>query len=235
MPFRPTENWTAAQVDFFQAFLMYDEAGASERITVLKYLVLSHMLMGSSIDPFDSQETKPYKNDPQIVAMTNLVGAYQRREVHEAERILRENQATIMDDSFIRTYIDDVLKGLRIQYLLDLIRPYTRMELTFLARQLNVPVVTVEDLLMNLILDGTVQGRINQVQGRLELDKPSGSTLTSSGNDQRYIALSRWCKELDRIGAIVEEKHGKGVGGGNDRGSVAASGRGMMQMPFTMR
>jgi len=30
-----------------------------------------------------------YKNDPQIVAMTNLVAAYQRREVHEAEKILR--------------------------------------------------------------------------------------------------------------------------------------------------
>lgn len=30
-----------------------------------------------------------YKSDPQITAMTDLVGAYQRREVHEAERILR--------------------------------------------------------------------------------------------------------------------------------------------------
>lgn len=27
---------------------------------VLKYLVLSYMLMGSDINPFDSQETKPY-------------------------------------------------------------------------------------------------------------------------------------------------------------------------------
>lgn len=65
------------------------------------------MLMGSDINPFDSQETKPcvsflenrllcpnkhfgrYKNDPQIVAMTNLVSAYQRRDVQEAERILK--------------------------------------------------------------------------------------------------------------------------------------------------
>lgn len=47
------------------------------------------MLMGSEIDPFDSQETKPYKNDRQIQAMTNLVVAYQRREVHEAEKIIK--------------------------------------------------------------------------------------------------------------------------------------------------
>ena len=31
-----------------------------QRIQVLKYLVLAHMLMNSEIDPFDSQETKPY-------------------------------------------------------------------------------------------------------------------------------------------------------------------------------
>lgn len=30
-----------------------------------------------------------YKNDPQIKAMTDLVDAYQRREVHSAEKILR--------------------------------------------------------------------------------------------------------------------------------------------------
>lgn len=30
-----------------------------------------------------------YKSDPQIKAMTDLVDAYQRREVHLAEKILR--------------------------------------------------------------------------------------------------------------------------------------------------
>lgn len=47
------------------------------------------MLTGSEVNPFDSQETKPYKNDSQIKAMTDLVDAYQRREVHLAEKILR--------------------------------------------------------------------------------------------------------------------------------------------------
>ena len=33
--------------------------------------------MKSGINPFDSQEAKPYKNDIEILAMTNLVSAYQ--------------------------------------------------------------------------------------------------------------------------------------------------------------
>jgi COP9 signalosome complex subunit 2 len=76
---------------------------------VLKYLVLANMLAGAEVNPFDSQETKPcvptvarlskchvvtgmgcrYKNDSEIKAMTDLVDAYQRREVHTAEKIIR--------------------------------------------------------------------------------------------------------------------------------------------------
>lgn len=54
------EQWDAAQMDFFESFKNYDEAGSPQRIQVLKYLVLANMLTESQINPFDSQETKPY-------------------------------------------------------------------------------------------------------------------------------------------------------------------------------
>ena len=38
-----------------------------------------------------------------------------------------------MDDPFIRSYIGELLRSLRTQYLIDLIKPYTRLELAFLA------------------------------------------------------------------------------------------------------
>ena len=153
--------------------------------------------------------TKPgkirYKADPQIKAMTDLVDAYQRREVHTAEKIIRgmyyvlglaylqmvyscqDNRSTIMDDSFIRSHIGDLLRSLRTQYLIDLIKPYTRLELSFLAKvcdlvwinnalltilkQLNVDANEVEELLIDLILEGKIDGKIDQVNMRLELDK----------------------------------------------------------------
>ncbi|KAI9341336.1 PCI domain-containing protein [Obelidium mucronatum] len=162
-------EWQQAETDFFEAFKNYDEAGSSQRITCLKYLVLANMLNESSINPFDSQETKPYKNDGDIVAMTNLVNAYQRKEIFEFEKILRENRATIMDDPFIRTYIDGVLKNIRTQVLVKLIKPYTRIEIPFISKQLNVPAQDVEDLLVGLILDSKINGRIDQINSRLEL------------------------------------------------------------------
>lgn len=45
-----------------------------------------------------------------------------------------DNRSTIMDDAFIRSYIGELLRSLRTQYLIDLIKPYTRLELSFLGK-----------------------------------------------------------------------------------------------------
>ncbi len=47
------------------------------------------------------------------------------------------------------------------------------MVLTILSiqQQLNVSISEVEDLLICLILDGKVKGRVDQVNGRVELEK----------------------------------------------------------------
>ncbi|KIY46336.1 PCI-domain-containing protein [Fistulina hepatica ATCC 64428] len=187
-------QWNRASEDFFESFRNYDEAGSPQRIQVLKYLVLANMLMGSEVNPFDSQETKPYKNDPEIKAMTDLVDAYQRREVHLAERILKDNQATIMADNFIKFYIGDLLRSLRTQYLIDLIKPYTRLELAFLAKQLNVEAAEVEELLIGLILEGRVDGKIDQVNMRLELDNKKENL-----EKKRYAALQKWTEALEQV------------------------------------
>ncbi|TFK17372.1 PCI-domain-containing protein [Coprinopsis marcescibilis] len=193
-------QWNRASEDFFESFRNYDEAGSPQRIQVLKYLVLANMLTGSEVNPFDSQETKPYKTDPQIKAMTDLVDAYQRREVHSAEKILKDNRSTIMDDPFIRLYIGELLRSLRTQYLIDLIKPYTRLELAFLAKQLGVDIQEVEELLIGLILEGKVEGRIDQVGMRLELDRQQ------SLEKKRYAALSKWTEALEGVHNAVVGK-----------------------------
>lgn len=108
-------QYEQAHTDFFEAFKNYDESGSPRRTTCLKYLVLANMLMNSGINPFDSQEAKPYRNDAEIVAMTNLVAAYQMNDINEFELILRTNRQTIMDDPFIREHIEALLRNIRTQ------------------------------------------------------------------------------------------------------------------------
>ena len=127
-------HWEEAATDFFEAFKNYDEAGVSRRIQCLKYLVLANMLMESQVNPFDSQEAKSYQRDPEIIAMVNLVAAYQRNEIVEFDRLLKSTQATIMQDTFIRMYVEDLLKNIRTQVLLKLIKPYTRIRIPFISK-----------------------------------------------------------------------------------------------------
>eukprot|EP00850_Spirogloea_muscicola_P009272 SM000051S17632 [mRNA] locus=s51:715956:720100:- [translate_table: standard] len=180
-------QWADAATNFFEAFKAYDESGTTRRIQCLKYVVLAYMLMESEVNPFDAQEAKPYKTDAEILAMTNLVAAYQRNEILEFEKILKENRATIMDDPFIRNHIEDLLKNIRTQVLLKLIKPYTRIRIPFVSKELNIPEKDVEQLLVSLILDNRVHGHIDQVKQLLEL----GDSAAPAACAARDAAVSR--------------------------------------------
>lgn len=191
--------WSEAATDFFEAFKSYDEAGSMCRIRCLKYLVLANMLMQSNVDPFDAQEAKPYKADPEVVAMTNLVAAYQDNNINEFERVLRTNRGTILSDPFIQQYIEDLLKNIRTQVVLKVIQPYTRVRIPFISQQLNIPEADVQQLLVSLILDGKVAGTIDQVKQLLEVGERDGSAKGSSeaaADVPRHQAIDKWAKQL---------------------------------------
>jgi len=192
-------EWEKARNDFFEAFKNYDEAGVGRRVQCLKYLVLATMLLNSDINPFDSQEAKPYKNDPEILAMTNLVNAYMRNEIREFEKILKSNSRTIMGDAFIKMYIDDLLKNIRTQVLLKVITPYTRIRIPFIATELNIPASEVETLLVSLILDGQIDGHIDQLGQLLLLTEKAGDA-------KKYAAVDKWSAQLATLQQTVFNK-----------------------------
>uniref|UniRef100_A0A803XUH9 COP9 signalosome complex subunit 2 n=1 Tax=Meleagris gallopavo TaxID=9103 RepID=A0A803XUH9_MELGA len=170
-----------AHTDFFEAFKNYDESGSPRRTTCLKYLVLANMLMKSGINPFDSQEAKPYKNDPEILAMTNL------------------KQNTVVSRQQWNNFVSELLRNIRTQVLIKLIKPYTRIHIPFISKELNIDVADVESLLVQCILDNTIHGRIDQVNQLLELDhqKRGGA---------RYTALDKWTNQLNSLNQAVVSK-----------------------------
>ncbi|XP_064607751.1 COP9 signalosome complex subunit 2 [Liolophura sinensis] len=192
-------EYEKAHTDFFEAFKNYDESGSPRRTTCLKYLVLANMLMKSGINPFDSQETKPYKNDNEILAMTNLVSSYQNNDINEFEKILKMNRRNIMEDPFIREHIEDLLRNIRTQVLIKLIKPYTRIHIPFISKELNIDVTEVENLLVSCILDNTINGRIDQVNQVLELDQEVSGVA-------RYRALDIWTQQLQTLHLSVVNK-----------------------------
>lgn len=189
-------RWAAAATDFFEAFKSYDEAGAAARTRCLKYLVLSSMLMESGVDPFDSQEARPYRGDPEVAAMTGLVEAYQAGDIAGFERALRSSRATILGDPFISPHIEDLLRKVRTAAVLRVVAPYTRVRLGFVAAALGVGTGEVEALLVGLVLDGRVAGRIDQVGGVLELEG-------AAEQGAKYEALGKWAAQAAALHAAA--------------------------------
>jgi len=109
------------------------------------------------------------------------------------KKILKENKKTILDDPFMRDYIDDLLKNIRTQVLLKILTPYTKIRIPFLAQELNIAPKDVEDLLVGLILDSKIRGRIDQVNQLLELDP------TKSSSFWKYRAINKWATQLGTL------------------------------------
>lgn len=189
-----TENWKEAQSDFFESFRNYDEAGSLQRIQVLKYLVLTTMLTGSDINPFDSQETKPYKNDPRIAAMTELVDSYQRDDIYNYEKILQNNR-DLLADPFIAENIDEVTRNMRTKAVLKLVAPYTRFTLEFVSKKLKISPVEVQDIVSFLIVDKKLRGKIKQHTGTVEIE--------SSTDMDRIAAMRDWSAAIGSLSATV--------------------------------
>jgi COP9 signalosome complex subunit 2 len=141
------------------------------------------MLSGSDINPFDSQETKPYQNDPRISTMTDLVNAYQLEDIHGYEKILQNNK-DLLQDPFIAENIDEVTRNVRTKAVVKLVAPYTRFTLAFISKQLKISLSEVQEIVGFLIVDKRLRGKINQQNGTVEIE--------SSTDMDRVQAMKEW-------------------------------------------
>lgn len=143
--------------------------------------------MKSDINPFYSQETKPYKSDPRISAMTDLVDAFQRDDIHAYEAVLSKNP-DVLADPFIAENIDEVSRNMRTKAVLKLIAPYTRFTLAFISKHIKISIQEVQDILSFLILDKKLNAKIDQENGTVVVE--------STSDVDRLRSLEEWNASL---------------------------------------
>ncbi|KAF0719501.1 Aste57867_1001 [Aphanomyces stellatus] len=195
-------EWDKARNAFFEGFKNFDEAGEARRLQCLKYLVLANMLSDSKINVFDSQEAKPYEQDKEITAMTQLTDAFMNDDIRQFETILNRNRKTIMYDGFIKHYVDNLLRTIRSKVVLKILKPYQVVRLSYIAAELNgIDRADVEQLLAALILDGKIRGRIDQMQGLVVLHSSEKSDTKKLG-----AALNAWTQSLEALRRQLHDK-----------------------------
>jgi COP9 signalosome complex subunit 2 len=191
-------NYKEAYAAFFEAFNFFEESYFRLKIPCLKYIVVATMLMLGEISPFADAQAKTLQNNPEIKPMADLLNAYQHNEINRVEKILKENKTVIMGDPFIEQFIKNILREIRTKVLLELIRPYTRVAVPFIAKQLNITAAEVQELLVFLILDHKVNGNIDQVNQLL--------ILRGELESAKYRYIEKWSTQLHSIHNVVLNK-----------------------------
>jgi len=189
MMFGDEGQWQRAKAEFFSAFVSYDEIGnAVKAKQCLKYVVVSNMLSGSDANPFDDRAAKVYENDKEIALIGQLRTSFEKCDVNAFNRALDEiNRAK---DHFIQKHLESMVNDFQARSIISMIKSYRRIRITHLADQLRVAPARVEEILIHLILDGSVQGKIDQVKGMLDLTQRTG------GGAKKYGALDVWAGTL---------------------------------------
>eukprot|EP01083_Nonionella_stella_P069394 185003_1 len=153
-----TNSWDDAYTNFFDAFRSYQDIGHSNVKQCLKYVVIASMLSEVDTNPFATQEAGVFKTNNDIMPIANLLDAFDNHDIRAFEDTLRRNKHLILNDDFIVEHMPAVKLRIRSKVLVKLIKPYTRVKLQWLCKQLNATMDEIENLVVNLILDGSVNG-----------------------------------------------------------------------------
>lgn len=186
-------NWEDAYNELYEAFRNYQEAGNSRARDCLKYVVLASMLSLSDINPFAAREAKVFAEDKEIVAMSDLRMSLEANDLNRFERTIRNKQNRILDEPFLMTYIQPLRRRMREQVLLNLTRPYRKVTMAFLARELSLGEPEVEEILVEMVLDDRLNARIDQTNGHVILLSEGSSDRCAS---QQLGAVAKWAEAL---------------------------------------
>ena len=175
--------WTEAYDCMFAAFRSYEEASDPRKIACLKYLVVTKMLADADINPFDTSEAKAYQQHPEIVAVTQLLDACESHDLKTFDRVMkdRQNQKSLSEDKFLASYLDPLIRKLRMQVLRLICKPYKTIAITYVAQELMVSTPEAESLIISAILDGLLPGAIDETKGLLILHNSEQQQSSSSG------------------------------------------------------
>lgn len=185
-------NWEEAYNELYEAFRNYQEAGNARAKDCLKYVVLASMLSLNDINPFAAREAKVFTDDKEIIAMSELRLSLEKNDLPRFERTIKNKQNRILDEPFLMTYIQPLRRRMREQVLLNLVRPYHKVTLQFLGKELSLNDNEIESLLVDMILDNRINAQIDQMTDYV--------ILKHNNNDNvRQEAMIKWADSLYNV------------------------------------
>jgi len=162
---------------------------------MLKYVTLASILSNSPINPFDNREAQVYKDDPEILAMQNLRYAYEQKSIKDFYKVVNDPVSKLKEDDFMKDFIEDLQKAISLEKILSVIIPYRKITLKYLSSVLMIDTTVVEKCLFELIANGKLRGKIDDIEGYFENDNAN----TNVQDSKKFEALTDWIRTMKSI------------------------------------
>lgn len=110
-----------------------------------------------------------------------------------------------MNEEVLMTYLELLRRRMKEHVLVNMIRPYKKVTLEFLSKQLYMTVEQVESMLVDMIQQGEIDAVINQIdsyllkQGEVASDASKLALRRESVPEKKAKALGRWADALSQI------------------------------------
>uniref|UniRef100_H2YB49 PCI domain-containing protein n=1 Tax=Ciona savignyi TaxID=51511 RepID=H2YB49_CIOSA len=174
------KDWKTAYSYFYEAFEGYDSIESNKAVSSLKYMLLCKIMLNQ---PDDVQSLLSGKlalkyAGRDIIAMRSVAKASHNRSISELQEILTQFEEELKADVIIGAHFDKLYDNLLEQNLLRVIEPFAKVQVSHIARLIDLPLTTVEKKLSQMILDKKFHGILSQGEGVLILFDESTADKT---------------------------------------------------------
>jgi 26S proteasome regulatory subunit N6 len=207
-------DYSTAHSYFLEAFEQLDAMNdTTAALKALKYMMLCKILDGlkSILDPKsssnknnkastttsnDGMKTNSMLTGKQAIkyggkdldAMQAIGQAVLNRNLKELHSVFELYHEQLSTDLLIQHHLDILKEQLLESNLLRIVEPYSCVELHFIATKIELPIAVTERKLSQMILDGTLNGILDQGKGQLILYETTVDDIGIVGDESNTVA-----------------------------------------------
>jgi 26S proteasome regulatory subunit N6 len=131
-----------------------------------------------------------------LEAMKAIAMAHSNRSLAEFEKALENYEKELTSDRFIRSHSTDLYDNLLQHNLARVIEPFSRVEISHVAKLVGLDTQQVETKLSRMILDKKLSGVLDQGEGCLIV-------FEEQGTDKTYEAALKTIKKLSDVVEVL--------------------------------